>query len=83
MDKCKAMQVGHALNINSGMGPAGSRVTPTETNIEKDLGVSTANDLNPAVQCEQAAAKTIRVVRMRPRYIEDLHVSGFRNVCPI
>ena len=48
------------------MGPAGSRVTPTETNIEKDLGVSTANDLNPAVQCEQAAAKARREVRMIP-----------------
>ena len=62
------------------MGPTGSRVTHTETNIEKDLGVSTANDLKLAAQHEQAATKTMRVVQMTPRYFEDLDISGFRQV---
>ena len=81
MDKCKARHVCHSLNINNEMGPAGGRVTLSETNIAKDLGVYTANDLKPAVQCEQAAAKAMRVVRMIHRYFEDLHVSGFRRTC--
>ena len=54
------------------MGPAGSRVTLSETNIANDLGVYTLDALKPAVQCEQAAAKTMRVVRMIHKYFEDL-----------
>ena len=51
------MHIGHSLNIKYEMGPAGSRMTLTETKFEKDLGVYTANDLKPAAQCDQAAAK--------------------------
>ena len=82
VDNCTAMQVGHSLNSNSELGRAGSTVTLTEMNIEVDHGVSAANDLNPAVQCEQPAAKAMRGVRMIPSFffIEDLDVSGFRKV---
>ena len=38
--------LGHSLNINYAMGPSGSRVILNEMNIEKDLGVYTANDWN-------------------------------------
>ena len=62
------------------MGPAGGRLTLSETNIVKDLGVYTPNDLKPAVQCERAAAEAMRVVWMIQRYFEDLDVSGFRRV---
>ena len=60
------------------MGPAGSRVTVSETNIAKDLGEYTENALKPAVQ---SAAKAMRVVRVIHRYFEDFDVSGFRWVC--
>ena len=60
MDKCKAWHVPHSLNINNEMGPACGRATLSETNIAKNLGIYAANDLKPAVQCEQAAAKAMR-----------------------
>ena len=80
MDKCEARHVRHSLNINNEMGPDGGRATLSETNIGKDLGVYIANDLKPAVHCEQAAAKAMRVVRMIHIYLEDLDVCGFRRV---
>ena len=45
------------------MGPAGGIKTLGETNIAKDLGVYTANDLKPAVPCEHSAAEAMTVVR--------------------
>ena len=50
------MHIGHSLNLGYATGLAGSRVTLYETKVEKDLGVYSANDLKPTVQCEQAAA---------------------------
>ena len=56
LDKCKATHFGQSLNIDNEMGSAGSKVTLETKVIAKDIAY-TANDLKPAVQCEQAAAK--------------------------
>ena len=46
------MHVGHSLNINNEMGPAGSRVLLSERNIGKALRIYASNELKPAIQCD-------------------------------